>query len=211
MSAGFSAFIRQAVERELSHRRVMENQLGLFCKHCLMPISWKIISEQLRRLIVSAFLFASVRSSSVPAWISCIVPADFSNTRAWPKAFSWGVLMGHWQPHGHHGQPVSMNAGFSAQASSREGPQPAPVLVGGENPASCSLYSPYSNTGTQGFARPHRENLNVFNFTDCFLNLIRFHSWNEIMRQLWKPLGVRNRAGLLAKRCCSPLSARALH
>lgn len=78
-------------------------------------------------------------------------------------------------------------------------------------PSQLQLYSPYSNTGTQGFACPHRENLNVFNFTDCFLNLIRFHSWNEIMRQLWKPLGVRNRAGLLAKRCCSPLSARALH
>lgn len=67
MNAGFSAFIGQAAERRLPRRRVMENQLGLFCKYCFMPIRWKIISEQLRGLIVSAFLFASVRPNSVPA------------------------------------------------------------------------------------------------------------------------------------------------
>lgn len=178
-----------------------------------MPISWKIISEQLRGLIVSAFLFASVRPNSVPAWISCIVLADFSNTRAWPKAFSWGVVMGHWQTHGHCGQNASINAGFLQQCPEKLwGRSTACSCPGGRGkPRQLQLGSPYGNTRTQGFVHPHMEDLNVFNFTDCFINLIRFHSWNEIMRQLWKPLGERNRAGLLAECCCAPLSACPLH
>lgn len=212
MNAGFSAFIRQAKERGLLCRRVMENQLGFFCKYSLMPISWKIISEQLRGLIVSAFLFASVRPNSVPAWMGCVVLADFSNTGAWPKAFSWGVVMGHWQPHGHCGQRVSINAGFLQQCPGKlQGRSTACSCPGGRgNPSQLQLYSPSSNTQTHRFALLHMENLNVFNFTDCFLNLIRFYSWNEIMRQLWKALGVRNRAGLLAECCCAPLRACSL-
>lgn len=50
---------------------------------------------------------------------------------------------------------------------------------------SCSLCD---NVQTQWLAHPHVKNLSVFNFTDCFLSLIRFLSWNEIMRQLWQLL-----------------------
>lgn len=180
VNAGFSAFIRQPEERVLPCRRVMENQLGLFCKYSFMPISWKMISEQLRGLIVSAFLFASVRPNSAPAWIGGVVLADFSNTRAWPKAFSWGVVMGHWQPRGNCEQNVPKNGGFLQQCPGKlQGRSTACSYPGGRgNPSQLQSYSPYSNTRTQGFAHPHMENLNVFNFTDCVLNLIRFYSWN---------------------------------
>lgn len=82
---------------------------------------------------------------------------------------------------------------------------------GRENPGSCS-YSLHRITLEPKGLLTRTWKIWVFSILlICFLNLIRFHSWNEIMRQLWKPLVVRNRAGLLAECCCAPLSGYPLH